>query len=223
MSITVYPIKVSTDFAKNYTYLVVNELNGKSLLIDPSWQPEKFVEKLNETGTTFNTILSTHSHFDHTNLDETLIDRYQPKVVMSKIEADYYNFEYNNTLLLENDNEIQIDGFNIKPILTPGHTKGSLCYLIGDNLFTGDTLFIEGCGLCEGNGASALSMYYSLQFLKENISDTTKIYPGHSYGREPGKPFSYLLNNNVYLRFENRETFVTYRTRKNQKNLFQFK
>lgn len=223
MSLSVYPIKVSAQFIKNYTYLLVNELNNKAIVIDPSWQPEKIEEKLKETGATLTAFLTTHSHFDHANLDETLIKKYQPKIIISKIEANYYNFEYPNAILIEQETEIELAGIKVKPILTPGHTKGSLCYLIDKNLFTGDTLFIEGCGLCHSKGGSAETLYQSLCLLKETIHENTKIYPGHSYGRTPGKPFKFVLNNNIYLNFNTSEDFVTYRMRKNQSKLFNFK
>jgi hydroxyacylglutathione hydrolase len=77
----------------------------------------------------------------------------------------------------------------IRPIATPGHTPGSICYLIGDNLFSGDVLFYEGCGICP-DIASAHTMFASLERLKTLLRPETRVYPGHCYGMPPGQPFA---------------------------------
>ncbi|WP_268964163.1 MBL fold metallo-hydrolase, partial [Paenibacillus sinensis] len=71
-------------------------------------------------------------------------------------------------------------------ILTPGHTYGSACYLTSDHLFTGDTVFIEGCGLCDTVGGDPEQMFHSIQRIKSAINPMVQIFPGHSYGKNPG-------------------------------------
>jgi hydroxyacylglutathione hydrolase len=99
--------------------------------------------------------------------------------------------------------------------LTPGHTPGCMCYLITDNLFTGDVLFAEGCGICPDIEA-AHEMFASLENLKNRIGAQTRIYPGHSYGKSPGQPMGRLLKENVYLQFPTRESFAAFRLRGGQ-------
>jgi glyoxylase-like metal-dependent hydrolase (beta-lactamase superfamily II) len=98
-------------------------------------------------------------------------------------------------------------------MLTPGHTAGGVCYLIENNLFSGDTLFAEGCGYCSGRGADPRAMFHSLQLLKRTIAPQTLVFPGHSYGQLPGQTFGSLLKNNIYLAFDDERKFVQFRMR----------
>jgi hydroxyacylglutathione hydrolase len=109
----------------------------------------------------------------------------------------------------------------IRPLSTPGHTPGCICYLIGDNLFTGDVLFYEGCGMCP-DIQSAHAMFWSLQYLKGLLDPRTRVFPGHSYGMPPGQQFAQLLRDNLYLQFSNPESFAAFRLRKLQRpgNIF---
>jgi hydroxyacylglutathione hydrolase len=110
---------------------------------------------------------------------------------------------------------LTIGAMTIRPMLTPGHTPGCVCYRIDDNLFTGDVLFAEGCGICPDLDG-AYRMYESLQRLRANVDDTTRIYPGHSFGLPPGQSFATILRENIYLQFNKKEDFAGFRLRKGQ-------
>jgi hydroxyacylglutathione hydrolase len=85
--------------------------------------------------------------------------------------------------------------------------------LIGENLFSGDVLFAEGCGLCP-DVESAHRMFESLEFLKSALTPRTRVYPGHSYGKYPGRPFAELLQDNIYLQIPDKHQFAAFRLRK---------
>jgi hydroxyacylglutathione hydrolase len=87
--------------------------------------------------------------------------------------------------------------------------------LIGENLFTGDVLFAEGCCMCPDTEA-AHAMFASLEHLKTRVRPQTRIFPGHSYGQPPGRPMSQLRRENIYLQFSNQESFAAFRLRKRQ-------
>ena len=222
MSISIYPLKVSNLFFKNYTYLIIIEASREAIIVDPAWELDKIEETLDRTQSNLSTILLTHSHFDHVNLVDPLVKKYNPQVIISKAEIDHYGFRCNNLNDIDDGIPLSLGKIDVTPFLTPGHSKGSACYLIEDVLFSGDTLFIEGCGICTGNGADPRAMFSSLNLLKEKISLNTKICPGHSFGKPPARPFSYLLNNNIYLQFEERDKFISYRMRKGQRGWFNF-
>jgi hydroxyacylglutathione hydrolase len=115
-------------------------------------------------------ILVTHHHYDHTAGAEELKKKTGCNVIAANKAAT-----------------IHIGSLNIQPILTPGHTQDSVCYYVqpyekrAGLLFTGDTLFIGGCGRpmeCE-----AKTLWHSLQTIAA-LPDDTLIYPGHDYTEE---------------------------------------
>ena len=98
-----------------------------------------------------------------------------------------------------------------------------MCYLIGNNLFSDDTLFFEGCGLCPDVDSSH-DMFESLQQITNTVKPNTRIFPGHKYVKDPGQEFSSVYQNNIYLQFSNKHDFASYRLRKGQDHskFFQF-
>lgn len=221
--IDVYPIKVTKLFFRNYTYLVFDSETREGIIVDPAWDLNKIEEKLKEVDAIPKHILLTHSHVDHVNLVKPIVKRYGVQVWMSKIEIDFYNYRSPNLNAIEQFSPFALGAFQIIPYLTPGHSKGGVCYLISDSLLSGDTLFTEGCGMCFGGGSDPVELFHSLALLKRVIPLNTKVYPGHSYGKAPGKTFKYLLGNNIYLNFDRCDHFVQYRMRKNQHGFFNFK
>lgn len=211
--------KVDNLFIKNQCYLIYK--NGVGILVDPAWNYDLINDFLIQNNIHLKAILLTHSHIDHINLADKFSKNNNAPVFMSDKEVDYYNFKMINLHKVYHLEEIIIDSFRILPILTPGHTEGSTCYLIENNLFSGDTVFIEGVGICDNNNAGKL--YDSVHFLKGFLSDITLFWPGHSFGSLPGKDLNYLLKNNIYFSFQNKNDFVKFRTRKNRPNPFIFK
>lgn len=223
MTIQIYPIKVSKQLFKNYCYLIVHSETRQAVLIDPAWEMEKIENVINTLQVKLNAILLTHYHFDHVNLAEPIARQFNVPVLMSKIEIGYYNFSCYGLLSVDNPQPLIFGEIKIIPLLTPGHTKGAFSYWIEEALFTGDTLFIEGCGMCSGRGGDPSAMFDTLVSLKRIIPHHIRIYPGHSYGEEPGKTFFYLLQNNIYLQFSNRAAFIAFRMRENQQGLLAFR
>lgn len=207
----------------NYNYLIVDTISKQSVIVDPAWEMDKIEEALELTQSELKGILLTHSHSDHTNLAITLSERYSCPIWMSNIEISYSGYSAKR---LEGFDIIpwRVGAIQISPLFTPGHTPGSISYLVGDCLFTGDTLFAEGCGFCPDR-FSADTMFTSLQYLKHVLRPGTLVFPGHSYGKAPGLKFSQLIEENIYLQIDDRKLFVDYRTRKGQKTekLFDFK
>ncbi len=197
---------------KNFTYLVVDPTTLKSVIVDPAWEMEKIAQALRETGATLSGILVTHAHPDHVHLAQPLAQFYDCPIWISNVEL--------STLSAPRWVGIQaspwsVGQMRIEPIHTPGHTPGSMCYLIGNNLFSGDVLFAEGCGLCSDTHA-AYDMFESLETLKSRLGPDIRIYPGHSYGVTPGQDFSRLLKENMYLQFADKASFAAFRLRSGQ-------
>lgn len=217
--------QIKTFFLKwiNYSYIVLDKATNSAIVIDPAWELDKITNKLCELNSNLVAIFLTHSHYDHVNIVDPLIKMYNPIVYMAKEEIDYYKFECINLKPLYDKETIRIGETYILCILTPGHTMGGMCYLLKNSLFTGDTIFIEGCGICFGDGGSEEQMFSSIQKVKSMVPKDVKVFPGHSYGKSPGQTIECLMRENIYFQIDTKEIFVNFRRRKNQKHIFNFK
>lgn len=208
---------VSNGFIKNQCYLIYKGNNG--LLIDPAWDYPAINGFINSRNINLKAILLTHGHTDHVDLAPRFSKEKNVPVFISTVELEHFGFEYFNTEKVHHFKEILIGSFKVIPIITPGHTPGSTCYLVNSHLFSGDTVFVEGVGICAEKDIHKL--YDSVQLLKKCLPESTKFWPGHSFGESPGKSLKYLLDNNIYFQLP-RKYFVNLRMRKNRSNLFSF-
>ena len=209
-------LRVTFAFMVNYTYLVVDNMTNRSVIVDPAWDMEKVDMVLAGTRTKLSGVLLTHAHPDHIHLAIPLAEKYDCPIWMSHEEIADSGFRAQQLIGVDMM-PWEVGQIQIQPMLTPGHTPGSTCYLIGNNLFTGDTLFAEGCGICPDMQA-ARAMFASLKLLKSRIKPETNVFPGHSYGKPPGQKFSHLLKDNMYLQFRNEGDFAVFRLRSGQKH-----
>jgi len=207
-------LKMHYRFMKNYSYLVVDPGSRQAVIVDPTWQMEKIDQALMDSQARLRGILITHSHPDHIHLAKPIADKYDCPIWMSKEEIAASGFDARQ-LIGVGANPWSVGQMLIEPISTPGHTPGCTCYLIGDNLFTGDVLFAEGCGMCPDTQA-AHAMFASLENLKTRLKLQTRIFPGHSYGKPPGQIMSQLLRDNIYLQFSDKDSFAAFRLRSGQ-------
>lgn len=218
----VMTLRMQLMFMKNYSYLIIDHQRKEALVVDPSWEEKKIREVLEKAEVKLSGILLTHSHWDHRYSGKPLAKWAQCPVWMSKKEIDHSGFRCPGLVPIPGEDPVSWGPEMIRPLFTPGHSPGGLCYLIQKNLFTGDTLFSEGCGACFSREGNPHLLYESLQRIKREISKDTRIFPGHSYGMVPGKTMAEILTRNIYLKFENVDDFVAHRMRKGQRGLFRF-
>ena len=160
----------------NYAYILIDETNSLSIVIDPS-ESKPIIDYVEKNKLSLKFILNTHHHFDHVGGNKELKKKYNSKVI--GFEGDKNRIpEIDITL---SDKEIwRNNNFEAKIYHIPGHTSGHICYhFFKQNiLFTGDTLFSLGCGrIFEGTYEE---MFTSLQLIK-SFPLHTKIYCGHEY------------------------------------------
>lgn len=175
----------------NANCYVITE-NNKSIIIDPC-VPYSNLKKVLD-GNEVLGIFLTHGHFDHiSNLDEylgyhdVLIHCHKnAKEKLADEKKNYstiakkkmtFQYEDNKFKFLKNE-DLTIGPFNIKVLETPGHTDCSLCYIIEDNIFSGDTLFKGSVGRCDLYTGNTYKMMQSIEKLK-NLNPDMKVYPGH--------------------------------------------
>lgn len=215
-------LKMNNQFMKNYNYLVVDPVSRQAVIVDPAWEMEKIDQALMDSKATLSGILITHAHPDHIHLTKPIAEKYGCPIWMSREEIAASGFSAPQLIGI-GTNSWPVGQMLIEPIFTPGHTPGSICYLIGHNLFTGDVLFAEGCGICPDTQA-AHAMFASLECLKTRLKPQTRVFPGHSYGKPPGQTLSQLLKDNIYLQFSDKDAFAAFRLRSGQSaaKLFSF-
>jgi len=147
----------------------------EAILIDPGAEPEKILKELE--GKKLNYIILTHYHWDHTLAAPKIKEKTQAQILIHKNEKDFIKFEIDQ--FLEEGEEIRIGNEYLKIIHTPGHTRGSICILGKDFIFTGDTIFEDGFGRTDLPGGSEKDLKESLKKLEKMLKSKMKIYPGH--------------------------------------------
>ena len=99
----------------------------------------------------------------------------------------------------------------IEVLHTPGHTPGSACYHVGENLIAGDTLFVFGCGRCDLAGGDPNEMFTTLKRIKTELPGETILYPGHNYSETTTSTIKEQVEGNPFMHFDNEKDFIQYR------------
>ena len=168
-------------------YIVYNEGAEEAVVIDPAGEPEKIKKALD--GKKAAAVLLTHGHFDHTGAlyafagtpiymhpsdDVMLLD---PVWSAGEIIGDTAPRPAATNFVQEGE-KLHLAGLDITVLHTPGHTLGSVCYQIGDVLFTGDTMFSGSYGRTDFPGGDEMTLFRSLRRLLKLEKDYI-VCPGH--------------------------------------------
>ena len=160
----------------NYAYLVGRDGASEAIVIDPS-ESEPVIRALEHEGLTLAAILATHHHHDHVGGIEGLRERFGALSVYAHA-SDEGRIPAQSERV-EEGKPFTVAGLEVRALHVPGHTLGAVAYLVGDAVFTGDTLFVGGCGrLFEGTPAE---MHASLTGKLARLPAATKVYCGHEY------------------------------------------
>ncbi len=186
----------------NCTYLVTQGTDA--LLVDPAWDISFLRHTLQKRKLTLRGVLFTHGHFDHVKFAQDLL---APAGLEAYLEEKDVSLSGLPTHLLRTyagDQTFSIGPFNIQILATPGHTAGSVCILIEDALFTGDTLFPGACGRVDLPSSDPRAMRASLRRLAALPPDT-RIFAGHSYGGRCSSTIGQETRENPFVRNALRE------------------
>lgn len=181
----------------NYAYLVGADGGDGVVAIDTAWSADQIIAEVKKSGKKIEAVLLTHTHFDHCNAVPELARKISVPVYVHEIEANELPQDL-DVRPTGKDTTIEVAGMKIRCVHTPGHTPGSQSFLVGDALFTGDTLFVDGCGRVDLPGSSPKQMLTSLAGLAK-LPDHIIVYPGHNYGPTPTSTIGQQKKSNPYF------------------------
>ncbi len=171
-------------------YIVHQAQSSACVIIDPGYDPDAISAFLAEKGLTAEAILLTHGHFDHVGAVEALVEQTHCRLIMhpsdwaqktDPMTAYFYplaNCDFTEVEFCQDGAHIFAAGLDFLTIATPGHTRGSVCYLCAGTLFSGDTLFDGSCGRTDLPGGNWDTIQDSLRRLAQLEGDPT-VCPGH--------------------------------------------
>lgn len=174
-------LSVTTGPLQENTYIAYEPGMEGALIIDPGDDAADILGVLRQHSLTPVLILLTHGHFDHTGAVMAIQETYGTPVAMHSNDrrlAEGNVPEGKYARFLDGQDELSAGPFSIEVLHTPGHSAGSVCYLIDGVLFSGDTLFQGSIGRTDFPEGSETDMARSLSILRE-LPGETKVYPGH--------------------------------------------
>lgn len=177
-------------------YFAVNEETKEMFVVDPGDAAEALAAKIKEQGLTPAAVLLTHGHFDHAAAAGDIAEAFGIPVYAHErekktLETPEINLcgmigetgaVYHADIYVKDGDCLDLAGFSVQVIHTPGHTKGGCCYYIEKEqaLFAGDTLFFESIGRTDFPEGSALELLQSIQEKLMPLAGQTKVYTGHN-------------------------------------------
>ena len=190
------------------TYFLVNDDN-QAIVIDGGENYKKVKQTETDFGFTIKAVLLTHAHFDHAGNAKKLQDD-GAKVYISKLDApkllnednlssdfgrkfDYLTADYT----FDDGDVLDVCGIKIKVIATPGHTDGSVCFMVDNAIFTGDTLFDGSVGRTDFKSGNRQDMIASIKKLFSLEGDYS-IYPGH----DSFTTLDYQRKHNIFAEYD---------------------
>jgi len=189
------------EFLEN-TYLVRDLSSGDAVIIDPGARSEALEALVGDEELTVRAVLNKHGHFDHVGANAALRERFGVEVLAHAGDEHLYRGEDSAlvpTTWLSEESMLRFGALEVTVLHTPGHTPGSVCYLIDSFLFSGDTLFRSSIGRTwdDGAGSAEANKRRLVEGIRRELlalPDSTLVYPGHGgrtmIGRERGEnPF----------------------------------
>ena len=175
-------------------YFAINKETKEALVIDPGEEAARLMQQIREQGLTVAAILLTHGHFDHAGAAEELSTLCNAPIYAHEAEKETLESEklnacwmigrqetYRADLFVKDEQELDLAGFHIRVLFTPGHTRGGCCYYFPyeNVVFSGDTLFQMSVGRTDLEGGSMSQIVRSIQEKLMPLPEQTVVYPGH--------------------------------------------
>ncbi len=176
------------------SYILIDEDSKEAVLIDLGGDYHAIKDELEKNNASLKYILNTHGHFDHILgerdaqevFDIPVYVHEEDKYLVENLpkQLERFGFAANaqppkNIKTFTEKDIFKIGDKEIKVIHTPGHTPGSVCFLVGKQLFSGDTLFYTSVGRTDFEGGSFAQLSNSIKEKLFKLDDDIDVYPGH--------------------------------------------
>lgn len=168
-------------------YIITDENTKDALVIDPGGDEDDIIDYINEKGLKVQAVLVTHGHFDHVGAVRVLAEKYDVKIyinekdhrLMEKGAGAFGDISGSDIIYIGDNEVIKYGSIEIKAIETPGHSPGSMSYLVKDDLFTGDALFQMSIGRTDLEGGDFDTLISSIVEKLIILGDHINVHPGH--------------------------------------------
>ncbi|MGH7724666.1 MAG: MBL fold metallo-hydrolase [Candidatus Eiseniibacteriota bacterium] len=219
----------------NFVYRIADDATRRAVLVDPAWDVDGLIARVEREGYALAGVLATHYHPDHVGGDLwglqveglTRVLELRPATPVHAHADELHGLRV-VTGLPEREvsahrggDAIELGSVRIELVHTPGHTPGSQCFLVTDPtapagtpghpespaLVSGDTLFVQGCGRVDLPGSDPDEMYRTLTQRLAKLPETTVLLPGHDYGPTPTSTLADERRSNPYVRVPSLEAW----------------
>jgi sulfur dioxygenase len=190
--------------SSTYTYVLASRRGGEAVIIDPVLDKvDRYIQLLAQLDLRLVKAVDTHLHADHITGLGALRDRTRCITVMGRESSvDVVSMRVGD------GDSIDIEGISLSALHTPGHTQDSYCFMLGDRIFTGDTLLIRGTGRADLQGGDAAAHYDSLFNKLLKLPDETLVYPAHDYKGETVSTIGEERHYNPRLKVRSKDEYV---------------
>jgi hydroxyacylglutathione hydrolase len=187
----------------NFIYILGDPITKQCAVIDPAWDVLAIEKEVLRESYVISAVILTHGHHDHINGLSELTGRHQVPVYAS----EHLGLTFEGLNRLSHNQTFQVGKLALKALRTPGHSQCGMCYWVEGHLFSGDTLFLNGCGRCDLTLSDPSLMFDSLNLLK-GLPKLTVIYPGHKYGKKSCDSLANQIQTNRFLLCANKKEFL---------------
>ncbi|MGF1596617.1 MAG: MBL fold metallo-hydrolase [Acidimicrobiales bacterium] len=194
----------------NFTYLIGDRTTGEAVVVDPAYDIDSLLEVVATDEMRLVGVLGTHYHADHIGGNmmgyqvdgvAELVGRVDVPIHLQRPEVEFVTKTtgLGPDVLVGHDSGdvVTVGDVEIELIHTPGHTPGSQCFLVRQNLVAGDTLFLDGCGRTDLPGGDPVELYHSLHDRLGKVPDEAMLFPGHLYSPEASRSMGETRQLNV--------------------------
>ena len=173
-------------------------------MVDPHGEIDRVLKILDEKHLKPIYILNTHSHWDHSAGNEELAKKTGSKIVMYKTSPQQKD------VAVQDGEIIKVGQLQIRVLFTPGHCPDEMCFIVGNRVLTGDTLFVGECGRTDLPGGNSEQLWNSLFNKLLKLDDATEVYPGHDYGPTSSSTIGQERRTNYTLKPRTKDEFVRF-------------